>query len=140
VPDSTPSPTIALLTLSRAAEIEMARLLEPHGLSVRKLSILTRIADVPGTSTADLARRLGIDAVDLSPMLRGLQDAGLTRPGDERSATVTLTPAGARLLSRVLVQVADLDERMFPDSDDAVRELARALLAATAEPVGEPQD
>ena len=132
-----PSPTVALLTLSRAAELEMSRLLEPHALTLRKYGILTRIAAVPGISTADLARRAAIAGDDLRPMLRMLQDAGLTRPGDERSATVTITPAGARLLADLDAAVSELDARLFAGER---AELAAALLAATAERIAEPQD
>ena len=34
------SPTIALLTVSRVAEVQIAALLEPHGLTLRKYGIL----------------------------------------------------------------------------------------------------
>ncbi|MEO5921954.1 MAG: hypothetical protein ABIQ01_12505 [Pseudolysinimonas sp.] len=134
---SRPSPTVALLTLSRAAELEMSRLLEPHGLSLRKFGILTRIAAVPGISTADLARRSDLAPEDVAPMLRTLRDAGLTRPGDERSATVAITPAGARLLASLEASISELDERLFA-GDRA--ELAASLLGATAVPHAEPQD
>ena len=50
------SPTIALLTLARAAEVDAARILEPEGLSVRKLAILQRLAALPGATASDLAR------------------------------------------------------------------------------------
>jgi len=132
-----PSPTVALLTLSRAAELEMARLLEPHGLTLRKFAILTRIAAVPGISTADLARRSGLATDDVAPMLRTLRDAGLTRATDERSATVAITPAGSRLLASLEGSISEIDGRLFPGDRS---ELAAALLGATAEPTAEPQD
>ncbi len=132
-----PSPTVALLALSRAAELELARLLEPHGLTLRKFLILNRIAEVPGISTADLARRSGIAPDDVAPMLRTLRDAGLTRAADERSATVAITPAGSRLLASLEGSISEIDARLFPgDRSD----LAAALLGATAEPTAEPQD
>jgi DNA-binding MarR family transcriptional regulator len=132
-----PSPTVALLTLSRAAELELARLLEPHGLTLRKFLILGRVSAVPGISTADLARRSGLAPDDVRPMLRALRDAGLTRAADERSATVAITPAGSRLLASLEGSISEIDERLFPgDRSD----LAAALLGATAEPTAEPQD
>ncbi|CAN5496429.1 hypothetical protein BH09ACT4_BH09ACT4_08060 [soil metagenome] len=134
------SPTVALLTLSRIAELELARVLEPHALSLRKFDILTRIGTVPGLSTADLARRTGIDAAALAPMLRSLQDAGLTRPADERGATVGITPAGSRLLATLAPQIASVDARLFNEHDADAATLANALLAATAESIAEPVD
>ena len=131
------SPTVALLTLSRAAEIEMARVLEPHGLTLRKYGILSRIAAVPGISAADLARRAALAAEDIAPLLRALRDAGLTRAADERSATVTITPAGSRLLALLDTAVADVDARLFHGER---AELASALLEATSERLGAPQD
>jgi DNA-binding MarR family transcriptional regulator len=132
-----PSPTIALLALSRAAELEMARVLEPHGLTLRKLIILARIETVPGISTADLARRSGLAPDDVAPMLRALRDAGLTRAADERSATVAITPAGSRLLASLEGSISEIDGRLFPADRS---ELAAALLAATDAPTAEPQD
>jgi DNA-binding MarR family transcriptional regulator len=131
------SPTIALLILSRQADVELARLLEPHGLSLRTYGILSTLARMPGTSTAAIARRAELTVDDLRPMLKRLQDAGLTRPGDERGATVTLTPAGATLLAELAPRLADLDARFFA-GDRA--DLAVTLATATAEPVREPQD
>jgi len=134
---SRPSPTVALLTLSRAAELEMARLLEPHGLTLRKFLILGRVSAVPGISTADLARRSGLAPDDVAPMLRSLRDAGLTRAADERSATVAITPAGTRLLATLGAAISELDTRLFPGERS---DLAAALLDATAEPHAEPQE
>jgi DNA-binding MarR family transcriptional regulator len=138
VPDTPPvSPTIALLTLSRLAEVEVARLLEPHGLSVRTYGILSTVGRMAGTSTAAIARRTELTPDDLRPMLKRLQDAGFTRPGDERGATVTLTPAGATLLAELAPRVADLDARLFAGERAG---LGAALVTATAEPAREPQD
>ncbi len=115
----------------------MARLLEPHGLTLRKLIILARVAAVPGISTADLARRSGLAPEDVKPMLRTLRDAGLTRAADERSATVAITPAGSRLLASLEGSISEIDGRLFPGDRS---ELAAALLAATDAPPAEPQD
>jgi DNA-binding MarR family transcriptional regulator len=128
------SPTIALLTLARAAEVEVSRILEPAGLSVRKLGILQRLSAVPGASPADLARAVGVSADDAAPMVRALTAAGLVRKG--RDGALTLSVEGAAVLDRVDAALAALDARLFGDR----AALSSELLSAVTPSLGEPQD
>ena len=107
------SPTIALLTLARAAEVEVARILEPAGLSVRKLVVLQRLASVPGASPADLARSVGITADEVAPMLRAMITTELIRRG--RDGSLAITERGERALQQVDVALAAVDEHTFAD-------------------------
>jgi DNA-binding MarR family transcriptional regulator len=128
------SPTIALLTLARSAEVDVSRILEPSGLSVRKLGILQRLSTVPGATLPDLARAVGITADEVAPMLRAMTSAGLVRAG--RDGVLSLSDAGSAALHRVDGALSDLDESLFADRS----ELASALLDATTADRGEPQD
>ena len=110
------SPTIALLTLSRTAEVEVARILEPAGLSVRKLAILQRLLTVPGATPADLARVLGVSTDEAAPLLRAMTTAGLIKKG--RDGALSATEAAAVAVNRVDAALGDLDERLFSGRDD----------------------
>jgi DNA-binding MarR family transcriptional regulator len=128
------SPTIALLTLARAAEVDVSRILEPSGLSVRKLGILQRLSRVPGATLPDLARAVGITADEVAPMLRAMTTAGLVRTG--RDGVLSVSDAGSAALQRVDGALSDLDDRLFAQRG----ELASELLDATTPQLGEPQD
>jgi DNA-binding MarR family transcriptional regulator len=128
------SPTIALLTLARAAEVDVARIFEPAGLSLRKLLILRRLAAVPGATAADLARTVGITVDDAGPILRALTTTGLIRR--TRDGQLAVTESGQVALDRVAADLAALDARLFAARDGLVGE----LLDATEVPHAEPQD
>lgn len=129
------SPSIALLVLARTVEVEVARILEPLGLSVRKLAVLQRLASVPGAAPADLARTIGVSADEVAPMLRALVTSGLVRRG--RDGTLAITSHAAEALEQADAALARLDETTFATTAD----LAAELLAAVApRSLGAPQD
>jgi DNA-binding MarR family transcriptional regulator len=128
------SPTIALLMLARAAEVDVARILEPAGLSVRKLAMLQRLAALPGATPADLARTVGMSADDTAPMLRAMTTAGLIKRG--RDGILSLSEQGAAALRRVDAALGELDERLFAGRSA----LSGELFEATHRPSGDPQD
>jgi DNA-binding MarR family transcriptional regulator len=137
------SPTIALLTVSRAAEVRIAGLLEPHGLTLRKYGILEHIAATPGLSMSDLARRSAITVQSVHTLIRSLVDAGLVQSkveGSGHAAQISATPAGVVLLDRIADAVEKLDAELFADPE--MREVSGALAALTAARTarGEPQD
>lgn len=135
-----PSPTIALLTLSRVAELEMARLLEPHGLTLRKYGILDHIRQTPGLSVGALARRAEVTTQAVQVAVRGLVDAGWVRSmvaTGGHAAQLSATPAGAALLDELSGSIADLDTHLFPDTR---HDLARALIDTTMTAGAPPQD
>jgi DNA-binding MarR family transcriptional regulator len=137
------SPTIALLTVSRAAEVRIAGLLEPHGLTLRKYGILEHIATTPGLSMSDLARRSAITVQSVHTLIGSLVDAGLVQSkveGSGHAAQISATPAGVVLLDRIADAVEKLDAELFADPE--MREVSAALAALTAARTsrGEPQD
>ena len=103
------SPTIALVTLARTIEIELAGLLEAHGLSLRSYGILGFIAATPGLSLDDLARRSRLSAESVPVVLRALTEQGLVRTAAGRGGAPTVTRAGSDLLARVRSEVAAFD-------------------------------
>ena len=134
-------PSVDLLRVARDVELAVARVLEPHGLTLRKYGILQRLDDVPGLSTTDLARRLRTTPADLRILLRALTDAGLVRQapsGSGHEPLLALSPAGSRTLAQVDAALSALDAELFADAERA--DLAAAVAALVAEPAREPQD
>jgi DNA-binding MarR family transcriptional regulator len=134
-------PSIDLLRLARDVELEVARVLEPHGLSLRKYGILQRLGDVPGLSTTELARRLRTTPDDLRVLTRALTDGGLVKQaasGSGHEPLLALTPRGSDVLRTVDAALTELDGRLFADRERS--DLASAVAAIMAEPVREPQD
>lgn len=134
------SPTLALVRLSRRAELEVARLLEPHGLTVRKHRMLELIAATPGVSHAALARSTGMETRGIPAAVRALTQHGLVRERREGgvSGVLSITADGSALLRRLEAELARVDAEVFATDD--LREVARAVLAATAAPDRAPQD
>lgn len=137
----TPHPSLALLSIARGIELEVARVLEPHGLTLRKFAILQRAGQSSGVSATDLARRLRSTPDDLRALIRSLVDADLLRSntgGSGHEPLLGITPSGSALLAQLDARLRELDERSFatPELD----EVARAVVAATAEPDRAPED
>jgi DNA-binding MarR family transcriptional regulator len=128
------SPTIALLTLARTVEVDAARILEPAGLSVRKLQLLQRLLTTPGATPGDLARTVGLTTDEVGPLLRTMVSAGLIKQA--RDGALSVTSDGERAVARVDAALADLDARTFAGRDA----LATELLDATQRTLGAPQD
>jgi DNA-binding MarR family transcriptional regulator len=119
------SPTIALVTLARSVEIELAALLEAHGLSLRGYGILGYVAATPGVSLDDLARRSRLGADSVSVALRGLTEKGLVRTAAGRGGGPTVTRTGSEVLSRAREDVAGFDAATL--ASPAWQELRDAL-------------
>jgi DNA-binding MarR family transcriptional regulator len=119
------SPTIAVVTVARTLEIELAALLEPHGLSLRSYGILGFVSATPGVSLDDLARRTRLGADSVTVAVRGLVEQGLVRTATGRSGGPTVTRAGSEVLSRAREDVAGFDAATL--ASPAWRELRDAL-------------
>jgi DNA-binding MarR family transcriptional regulator len=128
------SPTIALLTLARAVEVDAARILEPAGLSVRKLQLLQRLLSMPGATPGDLARTVGLTTDEVGPLVRAMVSAGLIK--HSRDGALSATNLGEQSVRRVDAALAELDARTFAGRDA----LASELLDATERSLGAPQD
>jgi DNA-binding MarR family transcriptional regulator len=128
------SPTIALLTLARAVEVDAARILEPVGLSVRKLQLLQRLLSTPGATPGDLARTVGLTTEEVEPLLRAMVTTGLIKHA--RDGALSATNLGEQSVTRVDAALAELDARTFAGRAG----LASELIDATQRPLGAPQD
>jgi DNA-binding MarR family transcriptional regulator len=70
----------------------------------------------PGLSQSALARAIGRDKSTISPLIRELEGRALIirrpAPGDRRSVTLSLTPAGEKELDSLIVHVEAHDRRL----------------------------
>ena len=78
--------------------------LRPLGLTAAQARVL-RLVTARALRMADIAARLDVVPRTVTPMVDGLEEAGLVQrqpdPEDRRSVLVALTPAGRRLLDRL---------------------------------------
>ena len=112
----------------RSCEEELRAL----GLSMSQYAVLRALADAPGASAAELARRTFVTRQSLRDVLAGLTAANLTsvatRPTAGRALPITLSDAGRSLLNRADVIVLDAEDRMIADlRSDEVDRLASLL-------------
>ncbi|MHC3002416.1 MarR family winged helix-turn-helix transcriptional regulator [Gordonia sp. GN26] len=120
------SPTITLLTLSRARESELAAALKPLGLNTRKYGLLGHIRGTPGISFSELARRSRITVQSVHSAISGFVETGLVDDGTAHAGSASrlrITPAGEEILARAAAEVDRLDTE-FSARDP---ELAQAL-------------
>lgn len=101
-------------------------LLEETGLTYPQYLAMVVLWEQDGIAVKDLAARLGQDSGSMTPLLKRLESAGLvTRqrtPGDERSLSLLLTPAGQALREKAR-KVDAAFERACDLSDDQVGQL-----------------
>lgn len=120
--------------LRRAAGVrlaELARHLEPLGVSVTEGSILTLIRGNPGISQAECGRMLSIQRPNLNPIMRRLIDRGLvsSTQGTGRTQNLKLSRAGAKLEAAVVQEFEAHEARIFAAVPEHLRsELVPLLL------------
>lgn len=127
------SPTIMLLTVSRVWEAAFAEALKPLGLTTRQYGLLGHIRGTPGISFSELARRSRITVQSAHTAVARFVAAGLVDDSTAHAgsaSTLEVTAAGAAVLARAAVVVAELDAEFTarnPDLTEALRAYMRAL-------------
>jgi DNA-binding MarR family transcriptional regulator len=121
--------------------------LRPMGLTVPQYSALLVIADTPGISGAELARRCLVTPQTMTTVLGNLTVKGLierrTVPGQGRAMETTITAAGKRLLGRADKKIVEVEELLNGQLTKADQQSLRKLLekcrsAFAASPVAAP--
>lgn len=127
----------ALRRIVRALLVSAHDLEQQAGITSAQRFVLEQLADGPVASVNALAARTHTRQATVSVVLTRLEARGLIRrdrdPRDRRRATVTLTPAGRRLLRRSEVPVqSHLITALSSMPQREVRTLAEALEAWVA--------
>ena len=106
--------------------------LRPMGLTVPQYSALLVIADTPGISGAELARRCLVTPQTMTTVLGNLTVKGLierrTVPGQGRAMETTITAAGKRLLTRADKKILEVEELLNGQLSKADQQSLRKLL------------
>ncbi len=119
MPEEPPfSPTVALLTLSRAWDVALTDALKPLGLTTRKYGLLGHIRGTPGISFSELARRSRITVQSAHTTVAAFAAAGFVEDATAQAGAASrlrVTEAGERLLADAAARVAELDARFAAD-------------------------
>lgn len=112
------------------------------GLSVSQYAVLRALADLPGESSAAVARRCFVTRQSLADVLGALRTAGSVAPGEPgrgRSRPMVLTDTGRERLATAEAVMADVEDRMLAGL--SAREVATLteLLALCAANLEEPR-
>ena len=134
---STPpfSPTVALLTVSRAWDAALTDALKPLGLTTRKYGLLGHVRSSPGISFSELARRSRITVQSAHTAVAAFVAAGLVEDGTAQAGSASalrVTAAGEALLARAGEVTAGLDAEFaarHPELTEALRVHLDRLLA-----------
>jgi DNA-binding MarR family transcriptional regulator len=137
-PQSTTDRPGYLIKLAQAAlHAHMTRALHEHGVTITQFAVLTALADEPGLSNAELARRAFITPQSMNENLRELeQRTWVTRsphPTHGRIVQFELTEDGRTTLQACDATVTVIEERMLAELDSGERrQLATALRTCIA--------
>lgn len=118
--------------------------LRPLGLRVPQYACLQALADEPGSTGSELARRAFVSRQSMNVLVQGLEGRGLVErsadPGPRRERTTMLTPAGRSLVGRAREAVATVAELMVSPltADDLGR--LRTLLETCRDVLATPRD
>ncbi|TNM64541.1 MarR family transcriptional regulator [Streptomyces sp. NP160] len=128
---------LALKRAAAALRSAMDDALRPLDLSVPQYACLEQLQHRPGMSAADLARATFVTRQSAHTTLQGLEQRGLLdRPAQApsgRALPTRLTPAGADLLARASLDVANVEAAMLASLGEVgAQRLREDLVTCTA--------
>ena len=136
-PSTADRPGYLIKRAQAALNAHMARALHEHGVTLTQFAVLTALAEEPGLSNAELARRAFITPQSMNENLRELeQRSWITRsrhPTHGRILQIGLTERGRATLQACDATVTVIEQRMLADLDPARRRDLAALLRACIE-------
>jgi len=115
----TPSPVLALLTISSVWEARLAAALKDLGLSTRKYGLLAHIHASPGISFSELARLSHITVQTAHTAVRALQDEGLVQDATAHAGAASdlrATARGEAALTEAEGRLARLDTQFAKEA------------------------
>jgi DNA-binding MarR family transcriptional regulator len=137
-----PEPRIGYVVgrLDRALRREIGALVAPYGLTVSKYTALSILAEKPGLSNAQLARRTYVTPQSMNEVLASLEaDALIVRSpaaNHGRVVEVALSPKGHEVLASCDRAVGHMENAMLADLDDEGRHALREMLLTCVHRLG----
>ncbi|WP_062132561.1 MarR family winged helix-turn-helix transcriptional regulator [Demequina aestuarii] len=117
---------------SSALRLSMEEVLKPLGMTVTHYACLELLAQRPGLSNSELARRAFVTRQSMNVLLQALERQGqVSRPAEAsvgRVLPARLTPHGRRSLDRATAAVRGVERRMLADLTDADQSAALRVL------------
>ena len=128
---------LLLAQLGRTAARRFKAALAPTGLTTTHIAVLLHLRDRGPTTQGALAAALDVDPGNLVAALNDLEaeELALRRrdPSDRRRHIVEISPRGAALLADATRELADAEERLLGELDEAERSELQSLLSRVAE-------
>ena len=135
--DTTERPGWLLKRAQDALNAAMTATLREHGATLSEYAVLTALAEEPGLSNADLARRAFVTPQTMNQVLRELEHKGWVsrhpHPGHGRILQAELTADGRRVLGGCHQAVSGVEERMLAGLGPAQRRQLTAGLRSCIE-------
>lgn len=120
--------------LQQALRTAGDRALRPGGLTMPQYAVLSVLAERPGLSNSELARRCFVTRQTMNGLLAGLVAAGLVaraaHPRDGRVLRTELTVPGREAVGRGTAAVGQVEERMTAGLTDLQQRQLLELLTA----------
>jgi DNA-binding MarR family transcriptional regulator len=108
-----------------------------HGVSTAQIGVLRQLANEPGLSGAELARRLLITPQGVQLAVKALEQRGFVErrpdPGHARILNVYLTAAGRKVATAVVSDAIAAHEAVFGVLTPSEQQTLRDLLARVVE-------
>lgn len=129
---ATDRPGYLIKQAQAALNAQMTRALHRHGVTLAQFAALTALAEEPGLSNAELARRAFITPQSMNENLRELEQRSWVirshHPTHGRIRQTELTEQGRTTLQACDAAVTLIEQRMLTELDaDQRRQLASAL-------------
>ncbi|ROZ89133.1 MarR family transcriptional regulator [Gordonia sp. OPL2] len=110
------------MAVGRRIRDRIERALSSEGIALRHVSALGHLSRTPGLSYSELARRASVTPQSMQATLRTLEDRGaIERAGEGgrgRTATLTITAEGRRLLDVGTAAITAADDEIDAALDD----------------------
>ncbi len=141
-PDAAGRPGYLLKRAQMALHQAMAGALDPHGLTVAQYAVLSALAEEPGLSNAELARRAFVTPQSMNKFLHDLEKQQLVirqpHPRHGRVLQASLTPEGRRVVAAASAAVDTIERRMLtglsPQAQDKLAKALNACIDALTQP------
>ncbi len=145
-PDNSATPRLrqrvgyVLKQVQQALRSAMDDVLRELGTTTAQYAALGVLAELPGVSSAELARRCFVTPQTMNDVVVGLEKAGLVarkpHPVHGRILEVTLTELGRQQWTRANDAVSKIERRMLRDLSKAERDMLLDLLTRCANALG----
>ncbi|MFO0618537.1 MAG: MarR family transcriptional regulator [Polyangiaceae bacterium] len=127
-----PSLLDVMARASRALKSSIQAPLERHGVHAGQNFILERLWARDGQTPSEIAEAIGVEGPTVVRALQRMAAAGLVtrtrHPDDGRQVAIHLTPAGARLRTKIPRAMQEVEERALADFSDTERAQLLELL------------